>query len=359
VTSALAERPTLEIDDVVVEYHRKRMARVRAVAGATISVSKGQVHGLVGESGCGKSSLARAATGLVPVASGSIHFEGHPVSPLTRRRRPAHLRRLQMVFQDPQASLNPRRTVGDQLSSALRRSAGVASAQRPTRIRELLDTVGLPTDAATRLPGEFSGGQRQRVGIARALAADPKVIIADEPISALDASAQAQIANLLVTLARELDLGILFISHDLAIVRHVADVVTVMYLGTVVESAPTKALWDEPYHPYSEALIAAAPEHDGSGVVPRSLPGEIPDPASPPTGCRFHPRCAYAFERCPSDVPPLFALAPDRRSACWLQDAGPIPIRRHDPHTGIADPDAAIGLAMTVHDPEHDEGGTR
>jgi peptide/nickel transport system ATP-binding protein len=265
-----------------------------------------------------------------------------------------------MVFQDPQASLNPRRTVEDQLSSALRRSAGVASAQRPARIRELLDTVGLPVDAATRLPGEFSGGQRQRVGIARALAADPKVIIADEPISALDASAQAQIANLLVTLARELDLGILFISHDLAIVRHVADVVTVMYLGTVVESAPTKPLWDEPYHPYSEALIAAAPEHDGSGVVPRSLPGEIPDPASPPTGCRFHPRCAYAFERCPRDVPPLFTLAPDRRSACWLQDAGPNPIRGDDPHTGeIADPDAATGLVATVHDREHDEGGTR
>src|SRR5439155_6822350 len=183
--------------------------------------------------------------------------------------------RLQMVFQDPHSSLNPRRSVGHQLAYALRRAAGVPTSTRPERIRGLLGIVGLPSDAVTRLPGEFSGGQRQRVSIARALAADPTVIIADEPISALDASAQAQIANLLVALARELDLGILFISHDLAIVRHVADVVTVMYLGRVIEAGPTKPLWDEPYHPYTEALIASAPEHDGSGVIPRALPGEI------------------------------------------------------------------------------------
>jgi oligopeptide/dipeptide ABC transporter ATP-binding protein len=350
--SAAEALGALRFEDVVVDYHARRRGRVRAVAGATLSVSKGQVHGLVGESGCGKSSLARAATGLVPIAAGSIQFEGQPVSTLSRRSRPRHLRRLQMVFQDPHASLNPRRSVEAHLSHALRRAAGLPAPARAARIRELLDTVGLPADAVNRLPGEFSGGQRQRVSIARALAADPTVIIADEPISALDASAQAQIANLLVALARELNLGILFISHDLAIVRHVADVVTVMYLGRVAESGPTKPLWDEPYHPYTEALIGSAPEHDGSGVIPRVLPGEIPDPAEPPTGCRFHPRCPYVFERCPVDEPPLLALGAGRTAACWLHEAGPTPLRRETdpPHVELADADAATGIRPTEGD---------
>jgi peptide/nickel transport system ATP-binding protein len=227
-----------------------------------------------------------------------------------------------MVFQDPHASLNPRRRIGVQLGDALDRASEVplSASERTTRIHETLETVGLQQDAVRRFPGEFSGGQRQRICIARALMSDPTVIIADEPISALDASAQAQIANLLVFLARELGLGILFISHDLAIVRHVADVVTVMYLGKVVERSSTKQLWERALHPYSEALIAAAPAHDGAGLVPRGLPGEVPDPAQPPDGCRFHPRCPHAFAKCSTAEPSLIRLSDERECACWLRD---------------------------------------
>ena len=321
--SARPSDPALLIDEVIVDYHRKHMPQVRAVAGVTLAVHVGQVHGLVGESGCGKSTLARAATGIVPVTSGTIEFGGQPVSPLSRRPRPRHFRRLQMVFQDPHASLNPRRSIGSQLTDVLKRAGGVPSTQRHARIRELLEIVGIAPTAGERFPHEFSGGQRQRICIARALAADPIVIIADEPISSLDASAQAQIANLLVSLTRDLDLGVLLISHDLAIIQHVADVVSVMYLGKVVESAPKRALWSQPLHPYSEALLAAAPVHDGEGTLPQGLPGEIPDPARPPAGCRFHPRCKHAFEPCPTDEPPLDLITPDRSCACWLRTPPP------------------------------------
>ena len=311
----------LELDDVVVDYHGRGGA-VRAVAGASISVERGRIVGLVGESGCGKSTLARAAVGLVEAASGTITFEGRAVTPLRRRARPAELVRLQLVFQNPYSSLNPRRTVGSQ----------VADGARGTNVRELLELVGLPPNAVSRYPHEFSGGQRQRIAIARALAASPSVIVLDEPLASLDASAQAQLANLLQRLARELEVGLLLISHDLAIVRHVADAVSVMYLGRMVETAPTVALWERPAHPYSEALIAAVPRADGEGLLPESLPGEVPNPASPPSGCRFHPRCPYAFDRCPVDEPPLLELAGGRASACWLQTPG----REPSPLPGFA-----------------------
>jgi peptide/nickel transport system ATP-binding protein len=305
----------LELEDVVVDYHG-RGGRVRAVAGASLAVERGQVVGLVGESGCGKSTLARAAVGLVGATSGTVTFEGRPVTPLGRRTRPSDLVRLQLVFQNPYSSLNPRRTVGSQVSD------GIGGRARPVRVQDLLELVGLPANAIARYPHEFSGGQRQRIAIARALAADPSVVVLDEPLASLDASAQAQLANLLKRLARELEVGLLLISHDLAIVRHVADAVSVMYLGRMVETAPTVPLWERPAHPYSEALIAAVPRADGAGLLPESLPGEVPDPSNPPSGCRFHPRCPYAFDRCPVEEPPLLELAGGRASACWLQTPG-------------------------------------
>ena len=308
----------LELHDVVVDYHG-RGGRVRAVAGASLSIERGKIVGLVGESGCGKSTLARAAVGLVKTTSGTVTFEGRPVSSLGRRARPAELVKLQLVFQNPYSSLNPRRTIGSQVAD------GTGREQRETRVRELLELVGLPANAFKRFPHEFSGGQRQRIAIARALAADPSVIVLDEPLASLDASAQAQLANLLKRLARELDVGLLLISHDLAIVRHVADDVSVMYLGRMVEIGPTDSLWESPAHPYTEALTAAVPRADGAGVLPEALPGEVPDPAHPPSGCRFHPRCAYAFDRCPAEEPALEQLTAGRSAACWLQSPGRSP----------------------------------
>ncbi len=189
-------------------------------------------------------------------------------------------------------------------------------------MRELCELVGLPAGAVNRFPHEFSGGQRQRIAVARTLAAEPSVIVLDEPLASLDASAQAQLANLLVNLSRELGLGLLLISHDLAIVRHVADLVSVMYLGLMVETGATRQLWELPLHPYSEALIKAIPHPDGEGFLPDALPGEVPDPGNPPSGCRFHPRCPYAFGRCALEEPPLVSVAGDRFAACWLQPEG-------------------------------------
>jgi oligopeptide/dipeptide ABC transporter ATP-binding protein len=315
----------LELDSVVVEYERRGLGPVRAVAGASLEIGRGQIVGLVGESGCGKSTLARAAVGMVAPLAGTIRFEGREVRPLTRRARPRELARLQMVFQNPFSSLNPRRRVGEQIAEALAVLGLSPRSQRTVRVATLLDLVGLPAGAARGYPHEFSGGQRQRIAIARALAANPSVIVLDEPLASLDASAQAQIANLLAALARELDLGLLLISHDLAIVRHVADAVAVMYLGRIAETAPTRELWATPLHPYTEALIGAVPHADGAGTLPDALPGEVPDPSRPPSGCRFHPRCPYAFERCPVEEPALVELAPGRAAACWLQRPGEPP----------------------------------
>lgn len=320
----------LELHDVVVDYPRRHLPTVRAVAGVSLTVGAGEIVGLVGESGCGKSTLGRAAVGLIAPTSGEVVFEGRPLAPLGRGARPVADRRLQMVFQDPTSSLNGRRRIGDQIRDALVLSRAEDTGE--TRVGELLERVGLPSRAATRFPHEFSGGQRQRVCIARALAASPSVIVADEPISALDASAQAQIANLLTELARDLQVGLLFISHDLAIVRHVADRVAVMYLGKVAETGPTEAVWAEPAHPYSRALIGAVLRADGSGGLPEALPGDVPDPADPPPGCRFQTRCPQVHDRCRIEEPPLVRFgdgsgsavgtnAGARTSACWLHTA--------------------------------------
>jgi len=327
----------LELDGVEVTYERRGLEKVKAVAGASLSVERGQIVGLVGESGCGKSSLARAAVGLVAPSAGTVRFEGRPVTPLRRRARARELARLQLVFQNPYSSLNPRRKVGAQIADALDVLDLVPRRRRGARVAELLDLVGLPASAAESFPHQFSGGQRQRIAIARALAADPSVLVLDEPLASLDASAQAQVANLLVDLSRRLELSLLLISHDLAIVRHVADAVWVMYLGVMAEAAPTRQLWSVPLHPYTEALIGAVPHPDGSGFLPEALPGEVPDPARPPSGCRFHPRCPYAFERCPVEDPALTPVAPGRAVACWLQVDGrpPAPPAEQARHLSI------------------------
>jgi peptide/nickel transport system ATP-binding protein len=323
----------LELRDVEVAYRVGGGTFVRAVAGASLSVDAGQIVGLVGESGCGKSSLARAAVGVVKPAAGQVLFEGKPLPPLRRRARTRWESRVQMVFQNPYASLNPRRTIGAQIGDGMVLS-GAESSVRHDRVAALIEEVGLPAGAIGRYPHQFSGGQRQRVAIARALAADPAVVVLDEPLSSLDASAQAQIANLLVRLARERQLGLVLISHDLGIVHHVADVVSVMYLGVVVESAPTRELWRAPQHPYTEALIAAIPRTTAAGMLPESLPGEVPDPARPPSGCRFHPRCPHAFDRCRVETPPLYPVGPGRLAACFLRDPAAVNDKAAIPTTG-------------------------
>lgn len=310
----------LELRDVEVVYQRPDGTPVPAVVGASLDVEAGEIVGLVGETGCGKSSLARAAVGLVPTAGGSVMFEGQQVHVLGRRARPARERRLQLVFQNPYESINPRRTVGAQVADAFAIGRTQPRSGFPDRVEQLLRRVGLPSSMARRFPHQLSGGQRQRIAIARALAADPAMIVLDEPLSALDASVQAQVANLLVELARDLHVGMLLISHDLAIVRHVAHRTAVMYLGVIVETAPTAELWKAPKHPYTQALIDSIPHADGAGHLPVALPGEIPDPARPPSGCRFHPRCPHVMDRCRSDVPQLVRKEGGREVACWLHE---------------------------------------
>jgi peptide/nickel transport system ATP-binding protein len=289
---------------------------VRAVAGVTLSVNVGEIVGLVGETGCGKSSLARAACGLTPVTAGSVRFEGRPVRTLRARERAAGDIGLQMVFQNPYSSLNPRRRVGDQVADGLRRARQRST--QPLTVNSLLERVGLAPEVASRFPHQLSGGQRQRIALARALAAQPSVIILDEPLSALDVSVQAQVANLLRRLADELGVGMLLISHDLAIVHQVADRTAVMYLGRLAEMAPTRELWSQPLHPYSMALIGAIPTVGSVGRLPEALTGEVPDPAQPPTGCRFNPRCSHTMNKCRSIDPPAFGQGDRRSVACWL-----------------------------------------
>ncbi|MGI5271292.1 ABC transporter ATP-binding protein [Nonomuraea sp. CA-218870] len=300
-------RSLLKIDDLVVEHRTPGRPVVRAVAGASLEVNAGEVVGLVGESGCGKSTLARAACGLNRAASGSITFEGTPVTPLGLRRRT--MTGIQMVFQDPYASLNPRRRVGDQIADGLRVAGDTASSPA-----DLLERVGLPRDFASRHPHEFSGGQRQRIAIARALAARPRLLIGDEPISALDASAQSQVATLMRDLAVGSGAGLLFISHDLSVVRLIADRIAVMYLGRIVEVGDTAEVWADPRHPYTRALLGAIPKPDGMGVLPAELPGDVPDPAEPPPGCRFHPRCPLVMDVCRVKEPEFGPVA------CWLHE---------------------------------------
>jgi oligopeptide/dipeptide ABC transporter ATP-binding protein len=300
---------------------QRETGRVRAVQDVSFKIGRGETLALVGESGCGKTTVSRCILRALPPTKGAIRFSPEPgkfidLAPLSRRAMRPLRRHIQMIFQDPYASLNPRMMVGDIIAEPLLVN-GVPSAQRQLRVRELLDLVGLPAATRTRFPHAFSGGQRQRIGIARALALDPTLVVADEPVSALDVSVQAQIINLLLDLQDRLRLSMLFVAHDLGVVRHASDRVAVMYVGRIVETAPTVALYAAPRHPYTEALLAAVPKPDPALRDQTSAPaGEIADPADPPPGCAFHPRCPYAEGRCRTELPTLREIAPAHWSAC-------------------------------------------
>jgi oligopeptide/dipeptide ABC transporter ATP-binding protein len=317
----------LEVDGLTKEFPirsgllQRETGRVRAVQNVSFTIGRGETLSLVGESGCGKTTVARCILRALPPTAGAIRFSPQQgasidMAPLSRRALRPLRRHIQMIFQDPYASLNPRMMVGDIIAEPLLVN-GVPAAQRRARVSELLDLVGLPVSARTRFPHAFSGGQRQRIGIARALALDPALVVADEPVSALDVSVQAQIINLLLELQDRLRLSMLFVAHDLGVVRHVSDRVAVMYVGRIVETAPTLALYTRPRHPYTEALLAAVPKPDPALRDSASAPiGEIADPSNPPPGCAFHPRCPYAVQRCRVELPVLQEIAPAHWSAC-------------------------------------------
>ena len=280
-----------------------RKCRIRAVSDVDLIVGKGETVGLVGESGCGKSTLSRAVMGLVPIETGRVLLDGSDLANLRGARRRAFLRRVQMVFQEPHASLNPRLTVSQTLAEVLQVHRICAKDEVAGRVTDLLGTVGLPAEFAARRPHDLSGGQCQRVGIARALALEPDLIIADEVVSALDVSVQAQVLNLFMDLRRTRSLALLFVSHDLTVVRHFCQGVAVMYLGRVVEAGPTAVVLRTPRHPYTKALVSAIPGGDVDGLRQAGLGGEPPSPQNPPPGCPFHPRCPRATGLC-SDVMP-------------------------------------------------------
>ena len=292
---------------------------VKAVDGASLDIRAGETLGLVGESGCGKSTLGRAILRLIEPTSGQVLFRGHDLASLSNRAMREHRRHLQIIFQDPYASLNPRMTVGQIVGEPIETFHLADGEAKKKRVQELLEMVGLSARFLKRYPHEFSGGQRQRIGIARALAVDPDFIVADEPISALDVSIQAQIMNLLDRLRREKNLTYLFISHDLRAVQHVSDRVAVMYLGKIVELAEAKSIYAQPLMPYTKALISAVPVPDPKVEARRRrivLEGDVPSPINPPRGCRFHTRCPYAIENCSEVEPALVQIKPNHFAAC-------------------------------------------
>lgn len=314
----------LEVTDLKVHFPvraGREKGVVKAVDGVSFTVERGETLGLVGESGCGKSTLGRAVLRLIEPTAGSVRFDGQELTGKTQTQLRPLRRRVQLIFQDPYASLNPRMTVGEILEEPfIIHRLGTGEARRK-KIAALLDKMGLPQTALSRYPHEFSGGQRQRVVIARALAVEPELVVADEPISALDVSIQAQIVNLLMDLQRELKLTYLFIAHDLNIVEYLSTRVAVMYLGKIVELALASALYQAPQHPYTQALLSAVPQPDPALRKARIvLQGDVPSPLKPPTGCAFHPRCPKAFDRCRVETPALRPLGEGRSAACFLAE---------------------------------------
>jgi peptide/nickel transport system ATP-binding protein len=358
------EEPLLDVRDLAVHFPIKRglvldrtVGHVHAVDGVSLSIGRGATYGLVGESGCGKSTLGRAILKLVEPTAGSVRFDGVDVARLRGEELRRMRRRFQMVFQDPLSSLDPRQSVESMLTEGMRAHglSGGAAADA-ARLRELVDSVGLPAGALRRYPHEFSGGQRQRIGIARALCVEPDLIVADEPVSALDVSVQAQVLNLLGRLQAELGLTYLVIAHDLAVVRHVSDRVGVMYLGGIVEEAPVQALYDDPQHPYTRALLSAVPVPDPELEDRRErilLTGDLPSPAAPPSGCRFHTRCPWRQpQRCDDERPELRGLpdaADGHRVAChYAEEIRDGRLRRHR-----VDPVLVSDDVLAARPPEH------
>jgi oligopeptide/dipeptide ABC transporter ATP-binding protein len=319
--------PLLELQDLKMHFRTKgegllarRTQWVQAVDGVNLTVEPGQTLGLVGESGCGKSTTARLITRLLEPTAGKVNYQGVDIAHMSERQLRPYRREIQLIFQDPYSSLNPRHTVGTIVGTALRTHDMVPKSGELKRVQELLELVGLNPEHYNRYPHEFSGGQRQRIGIARALAARPKIIVADEPVSALDVSIQAQVMNLLENLRKELGIAFVFIAHDLGVVRHFCDRVAVMYLGRIVEQGPRDELYGAPQHPYTQALLSAVPDIAVvRGVPPKTrirLVGDVPSPIDPPSGCRFRTRCWKAQDICATDDPPLEEKAPGQRAAC-------------------------------------------
>jgi oligopeptide transport system ATP-binding protein len=316
----------LEVRDLVKHFPIKRgiifdreVGRVQAVDGVSFDVAEGETLGLVGESGCGKSTLCRAVLQLLEPTSGSVKFQGDELAGRSGRTLRPLRRQMQMIFQDPYASLNPRKRVGQIVGAPLQLHGLASGAQLKREVHELLERVGLSSEHYNRFPHEFSGGQRQRIGIARALALRPKLIIADEPVSALDVSIQAQIINLLDDLQDEFKLTYIFVAHDLGVIRHVSDRIAVMYLGKVVEIGPAEEVYDNPIHPYTLSLLASLPIPDpreNEAREPLVLEGDLPSPANPPPACRFHTRCPFATEICSQDEPPLVDYGNGHWAAC-------------------------------------------
>jgi oligopeptide/dipeptide ABC transporter ATP-binding protein len=298
---------------------KRSHSAIKAVDGVSFAIQPGETLCLVGESGCGKSTVGKLLMRLIEPTDGTIRLDGADITHLTPAAMRPHRRRLQMVFQDPYASLNPRLTAGQIVMEPLENYSDFSRKEREARAAGLFEKVGLRADAMRRYPFEFSGGQRQRLGIARALALNPALIVADEPVSALDVSVQAQVLNLMMDLQEELGLAYLFVSHDLAVVEHIGHRVAVMYLGRIVELADKDALFDKPLHPYTQALMSAAPIPDPHARRERIvLQGDVPSPVNPPAGCAFHTRCPFAFDRCKAETPELKPSADGRHVACHL-----------------------------------------